>query len=165
MSYTGKHKRGIDIFGKTVKRLYEMKQDKVHLSKDIMNSGWGGVVQMNKGKYAKHDQEIPENAQIKNIETLNDGSDICYYSEPGNQFLHRLGRMKPFITAYCRLQMVKDVLPINEFVIRVATDSIASTKPITHLKFSDEIGDYKHENIKAIEIINCYNKVNKKEIN
>ena len=58
--------------------------------------------------------------------------------------------------------MVKNVLPINEYVIRVATDSIASTKPIEHLRFSDEIGDFKHENFKAIEIINCYNKVNKK---
>lgn len=58
--------------------------------------------------------------------------------------------------------MVKDVLPINEHVIRVATDSISSTKPIEHLKFSDEIGEYKKENITAIEIINCYNRVHKK---
>jgi predicted ThiF/HesA family dinucleotide-utilizing enzyme len=65
------------------------------------------------------------------------------------------------ITSYCRLQMVKDVLSINEHVIRVATDSIASTKPITHLKYGTEIGEYKKENIKAIRIINCYNSVQK----
>lgn len=157
-----KRKRGVDLFGKTINKLYEMKQNKVHLAKDMMSRAWGGLVQMRKMNYIKGDQILPEGAQIKHIEMLKDGSDMAYYSEPGKQFLHKLGRIKPFLLAYARLQMVKDVYSINEFVIRVATDSIASTKPIEHLTFGTELGEYKHEDVTAIKIINCYNNVPKK---
>lgn len=140
-----------------------MKIQKVHLIKDILNSGWGALCEMNKLKYAKENDVMPDEANVIHIEqTAFDNKYVQYYSTPGKQFFHKLGRMKPFILAYSRLQMVKDILPVNDIVIRCATDSITTTEPITHLKFGSNIGEYKNEFEGEIKIINCYNNIEKR---
>lgn len=162
LCYTGKYKRGVDLFGKTIKRLYDMKKNNVHKAKNILSCGWGGICEKNRKKYATNGDDMPADAEIISFECFNDDNVKCHYAMPGKYFKHRLARMKPFILAYCRLQMVKDILPVNEFVIRCATDSIASTKPLKHLSYGHNIGQYKHEPIKEIKINNTFNDIEKR---
>lgn len=170
MSYTGRYKRGRDIFGKTIKALYELKKNKVPRAKELITQLWGALSKISKTTIcSKNEEEIPEDAEIIGMARIydKDGNDhtVIRYFKKGKMLNYRFGRLKPFLTAFARLKLVQDILPYNEHVHRVHTDSILSDCRIEEIEknLGSEIGKWKIEHQGLFKLNQCNRAVEWKE--
>ena len=68
---------------------------------------------------------------------------------------NNFARIKPFMMSYGRLKIANIILTNLDSVIRVHTDGIICTKPITNVKLGNDLGDLKYEGSANCNIINA----------
>ena len=81
---------------------------------------------------SKYKKDIPEDADIVKITKNKNGIYHVEYTLPQaeNLYCHNFGRIAPFIQAYGRYQMVRIILPNNEYIFRCHTDSFLANKQL-----------------------------------
>jgi hypothetical protein len=137
------------MFGTLIEYLYKMKLDKIPFAKHMITRLWGGLCEKNAIYKVVKDEssnpyEIPADCKIIGIKPTGKG-DLITYAKRGRYFKLNYARFAPFLTAYVRKIMADTIYPHREYVYRCHTDSILSSKPITELKLSPFIGDFKIE--------------------
>lgn len=144
--YQKNRKNGHTYFGGLVYELNELKKkvstvDKSNtLVKETMAALWGSLCTRNK-KYVSLHKEVV----LKEDADIIDFRDNCVaYTRRGKFYKYNYARIGTFLTAYARLKMVKDTLPIFDNVYRIYTDSILSNIPLdSHIDVGENLGQYK----------------------
>ena len=159
MSYTKKYIAGETLFGKTVRYLYQLKKDKVPRAKQLLSQLWGSCCRTSQNTITdKAPEDIPEDCDVIGMSRIYDkeGNENILYRliKKGHMMRYRLGRLKPFLLAYSRLKLARDILPNNENVYRVHTDSILTTVMLDNLEIGTELGQYKIEKHSWFKVIN-----------
>jgi hypothetical protein len=150
--------KGGNVFKPFVDKLYNAKcdkSDKLASSgfKSILNHLWGMLVQKKK-----------KTMNIKDISPTNDYPDFESQPEPFDDKINYIcnvkpyrnnwARIKPFLQAYSRRQMIKAITKNNVYknVHHIKVDSIISTENID-LPISDKLGEWKIEYEGKLNII------------
>ena len=103
------------------------------------------------------DFEIYKNKEIVDILPYKDGYKLTVIDK-NNLYDGSIPRLKPFILAYGRYYLSKQMEQIGtDNIIRVHTDSIM-IKDDVFLNVSDKLGDWKFEGEKHVEINNIRSK-------
>tara|TARA_R110000851_G_scaffold80329_1_gene176825 strand:+ start:2589 stop:4385 length:1797 start_codon:yes stop_codon:yes gene_type:complete len=145
------------MFRTTIDYLYDLKAKKVIFAKRMLTALWGGLCQKNVTyKHAYNPDnilEIPSDCHIINMYP-NAKGDVIEYCKNGQHYKYNYARFGVFLTAFVRKQMAFTIYPHREYVHRCHTDSILSSKPITELKISPVIGEWKVEKEGSCTIVN-----------
>jgi hypothetical protein len=140
-------------FGEFVNEMYSLKYQNP-LAKEILNSLWGRLCQkVIRKSILKPQNEININEteyDILNLENLPNENYKISYVKKDKVFKYNHARLGTFLTAYVRKQMAKEMFLNRENIVKCHTDSIVSTIPMKELILSNDIGDWKFKQGKAI---------------
>jgi hypothetical protein len=155
---------GAYLFKTYIDELYELKQQKVKGSKDLLNVLWGALTE---STYYYHDVKQEEECKVDDarITRINVDSKIriqCIYHKK-KQFKTAWGRIKPFVLAYARSRMFFSFRKFEPLVIRMHTDSLVMKEKNDELKTGPELGNLKYEGMFQVDITGL-NKTNKRKI-
>jgi hypothetical protein len=151
---------GRNYFNQTINNLYDikikMKNDGVSYEapNKILQCMFGVLSKKNK-QYSKMNETF--DLGKKNIigsSIIKRGTrHIVSYLNKGDYFKYSFGRIGTFLTAKCRRELYRIILPYNSNIYRVYTDSILfdADKIDINVAFSDKIGEFKIESYKTAE--------------
>ena len=154
---------GAYLFKTYIDELYELKQQKVKGSKDLLNVLWGALTE---STYYYHDVKQEEECKVDDarITRINVDSKIriqCIYHKK-KQFKTAWGRIKPFVLAYARSRMFFSFRKFEPLVIRMHTDGFYMKEKNDELKTGPELGNLKYEGTHEVDIQGI-NKCNKRK--
>ena len=156
----GKCINGARLFKTIVDYLYKLKVDKVTYGKIMLNTLWGALCEKSYVFKAVYDSNeyynIPEDCTILSISPTKKGN-LVSYSKKGRYFKLNYARFGPFLTAVVRKLVADVIYPHKEIVHRCHTDGFICEQPITDIKLSSEIGDFKIEHQGKCKINNSMN--------
>ena len=138
---------GSVVFSGYVDILFDLKQKKVAGAKDILNILWGALVQQKPITLRQIPGTICDISDNKDILRIDENSDSSYSVKIISRnavFQTSFARMKPFLLAKGRQNLMRVIKPNYENIYRAHTDGIYCSKEITH-KLGYKIGDLKHE--------------------
>jgi hypothetical protein len=149
---------GYHLFKDYVQLLFKMKEDKVAGAKEILNILWGALGQIETIKlHVGEDEEldIGNNRRIQSITPMGKGRLMVKIVKNDRIYRTNYARILPFLLAKGRMEMSRMVEPHIEFVKRVYTDSMFTTK-LLPVKIGNKLGDlcYKGK-CEDCEIFNC----------
>jgi hypothetical protein len=136
--------RGNKVFTSFVTYFDDLKQQGFEV-KDISTSLWGYLSSHNitRERITKQNKEIDiSDYHIEEYDYINDTA-IVKLQDRVNIFKYPWARCSIFLTAYCRLQMMKILMTIDEEIVCVNTDGFITTKKVKNISFSSKIGDFK----------------------
>ena len=130
-----------------------MKKEGVVGAKDLLNILWGGLCESNFYKYnVEGDQEIHINdADIKHISSDSKVRIKCLYYDV-KQYKTNYARIKPFILAYGRKQLMKGYIKYESRIIRIHTDGFYLAEQPDDISTGDKLGYLKYEGPKQVNI-------------
>ena len=151
------------IFKKYIDYLYEFKKNKQGpqvVIKTLLNCLWGALTKKYKHEFFVPDGVIFELYDNKEIvcDMMAEGGMIYTVIDKNNLYDGAIPRLKPFLLSYGRYTLSHYIEPIHNDVIRVHTDSIMTKNKQTKLRISNNLGDWKFEGEKYIEIKNINSK-------
>jgi hypothetical protein len=161
--------KGSDIFTQYINDFYFLKEKYKDnpLPKRVLNSLWGLLSQKEKKNYyadGKEKLDIPDEDEIDDITPLPNNRTKITTTNKNKIFTSDWGRLGCFLTAFCRNKIAEFAYENREYIVRIHTDSLVSTKPMNHLKISNKIGDWKMKQINKAFIGKCNQKIkNSKE--
>jgi hypothetical protein len=155
---------GAYLFKTYIDELYELKQQKVKGSKDLLNVLWGALVESEHyNHFIEQEEECKvDDARITRIIVDNKIRIKCIYRKK-KQFKTNWGRIKPFVLAYARSRMFFSFRKFEPLVIRMHTDSLVMKEKNDELKTGPELGNLKYEGVFQVDITGL-NRTNKRKI-
>jgi len=140
-----KLKTGKQLFGDYVDLLYRFKKKGVKGAKLLLNILWGALCETQKNKKSvsfNELTEIPRDNVINRISPclINDGNTHVQLIEKETMFKTDYARMKPFLLAYSRENIIELYRPYKEHVKWVHTDGFILDTNID-IKVGQDIGD------------------------
>jgi hypothetical protein len=155
MIYPEGRMNGHQSFNHLVNELYDLKLKGHKLAKYIMNTMYGSMCQKDAIKYVAPEDK-PYKLDDDKITVLHltphggvhSGLSKVEYLKKGKYFKFDFARLGVFLTSYCRLNMVKVMLPLKNHVYRCHTDGIIfddvpEVRRAMDRKVGDELGDWK----------------------
>lgn len=126
---------GRDVFGPMIDMLFAMKQQKYPFAKFILNSLWGQLCRFNRfRKFASEKRHInPDMYNIVHAEQAKDHSKFDVVPKD-NQYKYGWARMKPFLLALGRSNIVRETSKYGDRVVRIQTDGFIATGEVQHAK-------------------------------
>jgi hypothetical protein len=127
--------------------------------KPIRNSLWGFFSKKNKviKRFKKGEYIDIDNYDVKSLVNGKSTTTI-EMADITDIFKFPWARCSIFLTAYCRLQMIKTLLQLDmNDIVCVNTDGFVSKKKQPHLPISDEIGEWKVKQYGNCKVINSNN--------
>lgn len=148
------------IFGAWVNKFYDLKLKGAPV-KPILSSLWGKLSEGIRTKQmvrANETYDVPKDKVIQGMMTFNE-DDRCVYMRPVDKIYKTdYARVGPFLTAFSRMLLVRQMLPFAKHIIRVHTDSVMFDEDIKHkLPLSKKLGDFKIETKKSGKVIHMKN--------
>jgi hypothetical protein len=143
---------GNKLFGPFVDYLFKLKKDHKECKK-YLNALWGALTQTN--ILTVNSDTIYAGKEIMSI-TPDENGNLSFDTYIKSKFYeNNYARIKPFMMSYGRLKIANIILTNLDSVIRVHTDGIICTKPITNVKLDNNLGDLKYEGSANCNIINA----------
>lgn len=152
-----------EVFKPYVDIMFNLKEQKVNKSKDILNILWGGLSEVDKRKHYTlgdtydypDDELITEIYPTKNnVFTIKTTSMNHYYKTP-------YARLKPFLLSKSRAYISNMMMEYRQDIKRIQTDGFYTTKPI-HFNKDVGLGELKFEGYTECGIIR--NKTNRVDV-
>jgi len=151
-----------EVFKPFVDFLFDLKEKKVEMAKEILNRLWGALSEVEKKKYfcekeinISDDEEIFEMRPYKHNEDI----DIISTNKINKRYKTNYARLCPFLISQGRKHMSNILQPIKEHIHRIQTDGFLSDIKI-HQNIDVKIWQLKYEGYTENGIIkNCINKV------
>jgi len=125
--------------------------------KPIRNSLWGFFSKKNKviKRFKKGDFIDIDNYDVKSM-VNGDSTTTIEMTDNTDIFKYPWARCSIFLTAYCRLQMIRIILNCKNVddIVCINTDGFISKTEQPHLKISNDIGDWKIKQTGDCKVIN-----------
>lgn len=142
--------KGSQLFKTTVDFLFEMKQKKVPLIKDIAGTLWGALVEKNKTtRIVKQDDyyDVPDDVDVLYQKDLNEDGVQLTLTTIKRPFLHNEARMKCFLLAKARVDVCKFISKHVGFenIVRIHTDGFVSKVKIDESLLGLGLGEIGYE--------------------
>jgi hypothetical protein len=137
--------KGDKLFGAFVNYMYDLKQKKITGAKDILNSLWGMICYK---KVSKTTKDVKNPIMI--TPSITGLVSTVEKENPYNPY----ARLKRFLLAEGRLQMIKLIFKYGKDIVQCHTDGFISTKKLD-IDDSSELGCIKYEGSKQVHIINA----------
>jgi hypothetical protein len=155
MLYPEGRMNGHQSIGHLIHELYNLKQKGHKLAKSIMNTMYGAMCQKDTIKYLPPEDKpyIINDEKITVVYLtphggIHSGLSKVEYLKKGKYFKFDFARLGVFLTSYCRLNMVKVMLPLSKHVYRCHTDGIIfddvpEVRQMMDKKVGDGLGQWK----------------------
>lgn len=152
---------GSQVFKKYVDILFPLKEQKINGAKMLLNIISGAIGEINE-KLTMVDEEsdeqynIPSDFSVVNIKSVRGqpNKTLVYTVNNNKYFKSNFARLKPFMLAKGRSNIITYILPHNDKVVKCNTDSIVSTEEL-NIKTGSKIGNLVFEGFcKHIKIKN-----------
>lgn len=145
---TESRQNGKTLFGPTIDFLYEMKLKGMPHAKFMLASIWGQLVASNTVYEVVKDQNQikSKHKSIKKITYISPTETKIEFIKNDEPFKTGYARIGPFLTAFCRLRMVEEMLKVGlDNIVYVRTDGFVSTKAIPNFENKTDLGCLKIE--------------------
>lgn len=147
---------GSRLFKPTIDFLYDLKLKGIPRVKEIMNSLWGSLceVQENKNTIREDEEfEAPANTFIRRIYRI--GNKLRIGTTDRNfQYSTDYARIGVFLTSQARYHMARTLVDHLDDIIKVHTDGFLSLREVRGLPLSDKLGEWKMTQYKRATIEN-----------
>jgi hypothetical protein len=155
--YTNKRANGGKYFKESIHQLYQLKKVST-LPKRIISAMWGCLCEKNKIKRTTRKPiQLNKGETVLNLQPHGDEIKVTYMKDQ-SFYKHNYARLGVFLLSKVRRDMATTILPHNEFVYRVHTDSILSSRRIPELQLGEGIGEWDIQNEGRVRVLNS-NKV------
>ncbi len=141
---------GTELFGNYVNQLFELKQQKVPRSKDILNVLWGSLSEHHVKKTTIKNTSseifiIPDNSHFNTIKPFDDENTHISITNNDNQYVSGFGRICPFLISKGRCTISKIMRPYVNNVVRCHTDGIICNVFPSGLEIGNGLGELRYE--------------------
>ena len=138
---------GQQLFAEFVDLLFDLKQQKIDGSKQILNCLWGSLCEMNKIPLKiKNNQnkntEIDSDMTLLSLRPLDKNTTIVEVIKNDKYYETNFARICPFILSYGRLKISRAIRPHIDSIVRVHTDGFLSTKEL-NIETGTNLGEIK----------------------
>jgi len=157
--------KGSKMFGPAIGYLYEMKKKKMPYAKPILASIWGQLTARNTeyeiftlSSSEEEKDRLTKSTSVKKIRRLDEDtiSVEFFVEDERGSFRTSYARLGPFLTAFCRLEMLKAMQKVGlENIVYVRTDGFVSKVEAEIVKITlgqSDIGLFKLEKQGAVKI-------------
>lgn len=151
--------RGNVAFENYCKYLFDMKQ-KFYEAKDLTVKTWGFFYEKIYKRLRVKNNETYE-LGTEQIEEINETENLCILKTSSGKghkrFKRSMARMAPFLTAYCRFNIIKIMMQDPDHlknIVHINTDGFISLKERKDLQISDDMGDFKIKHKGNCEVFN-----------
>lgn len=163
------------IFKEFVDFLFPLKQKKIKGAKPILNIIWGSLSEKNKktktvgrGEEPILKRGIDQSSSLKMLKENPDSlfpiydfkpnqeiykampecqGDSITFLQPDQMYKYNYARLKPFLLAKARTDIVNVFKPYLEHIIRVSTDGFMSRVPIEYKNIGNEMGQLRYDGL------------------
>lgn len=156
---------GEQLFGDYVDTLFDLKQKKVPLAKDILNILWGALCQIDTIRLEVNNNdttitELDDSATISCICPTGTGKTEIKFYKQEKVYTTNYARIMPFVLSFGRTGLAKFVQPWVKDIVYMHTDSaIISRKMKNTAPTASGLGEFKYEGYcEKFEITNCIKK-------
>ena len=151
---------GSAYFRKTVEILFQLKQDQIPFAKDLLNNFWGSLCEKRRKVLESKSNNLVSELRINPV------TDIATCHDLDRPYYYSLARLKPFLLAVARYRMSKLIQNTGSACVRVHTDGVFVTKPLSEADLQDsnisftlntdrpELGSLRYEGSLTIKIKN-----------
>ncbi len=152
---------GHEIFEKYVHFFYKFKKNGVPLAKNMLNCLWGGLCEQNEKWRNTVNKDLIIDETLKEIVSIipvDNGVSILL-QDRSIPYITPFGRIGVFITSMGRYDLIKQILPYQDDIIRIHTDGLLCLKKIPELIVGEGLGEWKLEEVKDINLVAINGKI------
>lgn len=154
---------GSQLFKEFVDYMFDLKQRNIPYAKEIMNSLWGALSQIDTIQLKTSDTicDIRDDREITEFKPANDTETFVKFYKYKKRYCTNFARIAPFILARGRFLVSKAMKPHIDNIIRCHTDGFKS-KVKLNIKTGNNIGDIKYEGYcKEYKLVNIIDSTGK----